>query len=348
MDKGEKLKIKENYSLAKINLYFKKKNDESEITLEYENLPICEYAIIFSHNSEDYYVADIFEVKSVNGGKYVCKFPNRKVVGYCFINIVDILKDETIATFELDPKEEEKKEEAKENHVIEMEVVKEETEENKNKESILKEDRTENKAGITEAILEKTYDFKKNTAKEIIENEPIKFEKNLEEKEEDLFDEEESKKNMLLNQSITKIFSQKLINSNSQLITQYLSEFKEFREEIDNHTFYSVDMEIPKLCEVNIVYNGFIMPFLYPYMGYKNTKIINDKYPDWIFGEVIKNKKTTYYVYGILGSKEKENQPFLGSTGYIYYQPLNSKDLGYWLMYLNAKTGKISIPLRPR
>ena len=92
------------------------------------------------------------------------------------------------------------------------------------------------------------------------------------------------------------------------------------------------------------------MPMIYPFMNYKN--IGNSK--EWIFGfvkETIDHKEMLkYFVFGIPGRFTMQDQPFKGSTGYLYWQSIdtqNQNPMGYWLLYVDINTGKIVIPRRP-
>jgi hypothetical protein len=38
----------------------------------------------------------------------------------------------------------------------------------------------------------------------------------------------------------------------------------------------------------------------------------------------------------------------MGATGFVYFEKLKDSELGYWLSYINAKTGKISLPIKPQ
>lgn len=136
-----------------------------------------------------------------------------------------------------------------------------------------------------------------------------------------------------------------VINANDVLVEDIMEVFQ-----VDNlpkvegdHKFFIVDETDERLNDINIIYNGFVMPMLYPYMGYKNSELENAILPNWIFGKLFEDGEIKYYVYGILGSKNDKTQPFLGSTGFIYYEPSAYDGFGYWLMYISEKTGKICL-----
>ena len=124
-----------------------------------------------------------------------------------------------------------------------------------------------------------------------------------------------------------------------------------FKQPIQNHKWWYVkefDTDIQYYC---ILYNGYLMPMIYPFMNYKNIHAIPR---DWIFGVVTEDsgdkKLLKYFVYGIPGRFYMQEQPFRGSTGYLYWQSedvVKSEPMGYWLLYVDVHTGKIVIPRRP-
>ena len=77
------------------------------------------------------------------------------------------------------------------------------------------------------------------------------------------------------------------------------------------------------------------------------------KYQHYIFG-IVENQpdEATYYIYGIPGRYILSEQPYEGMTGFVYWHPLENKipqrgDYGYWLLYVDAKTGNIAMPQKP-
>ncbi|MCR2031980.1 hypothetical protein [Anaerofustis stercorihominis] len=136
-----------------------------------------------------------------------------------------------------------------------------------------------------------------------------------------------------------------VINANDVLVEDIMEVFQtdNLPKVEGDHKFFIVDETDKRLNDINIIYNGFVMPMLYPYMGYKNLELENAILPNWIFGKLFEDGEIKYYVYGILGSKNDKTQPFLGSTGFIYYEPSAYDGFGYWLMYISEKTGKICL-----
>ena len=53
-----------------------------------------------------------------------------------------------------------------------------------------------------------------------------------------------------------------------------------------------------------------------------------------------------YIVYGIPGSKEKNEQPYGGKTGFVTWTSNNTRSQGYWLMFYDFKNSSIVVPMR--
>lgn len=141
---------------------------------------------------------------------------------------------------------------------------------------------------------------------------------------------------------------------NIDFLDTYLDKVDPFKQSIKDHKWWVIkenNCDIQYYC---ILYNGYLMPMVYPFMNYKNIGKIYSEDNNWIFGIVTQeyNNKSIYkyFVYGIPGRFYMQEQPFKGSTGYLYWQ---SKDVekddkvGYWLLYVDIQTGKIVIPRRP-
>lgn len=53
-----------------------------------------------------------------------------------------------------------------------------------------------------------------------------------------------------------------------------------------------------------------------------------------------------YIIYAIPGSKEKNDQPYGGRTGFVTWTSDNSNGMGYWLMFYDFKNSSIVIPTK--
>lgn len=340
-------------SNAKMHFDIEEKDNFYVITLKIYDLPISEYAVVFITSNREY-TAAIFKVDKNDYFKKVINIEKNKVENFNKIKIVDIYSSEIFFEYEYEKEEEfevplfdltddNKKDFLKED----VEIVKEDDngkESAKKEISIVdKEEREENKPILDKKeemeILEDIFDiFSKKT-------------NNINEPKDDIDEEDETneKKNnefeFIENQEIENNDIKKVLNSDDIILDDILENFpiENFIDLNEDYKFYIMDEYEEKLNDVNIIYNGFVMPIIYPYMGFKNKKLENAILPNWIFGKLYEEKEIKYYVYGILGSNKDETQPFMGSTGFIYYEPSVYEGYGYWLMYISVNTGKICL-----
>ncbi|MBV4418814.1 hypothetical protein KM800_05630 [Clostridium tyrobutyricum] len=63
-----------------------------------------------------------------------------------------------------------------------------------------------------------------------------------------------------------------------------------------------------------------------------------------------KNGNVKYMLYGIPGTKSREDQPYGGKSGFVTWIPsYRGKDKsGYWIMFYDFKTGTIQIPIKKK
>jgi hypothetical protein len=80
----------------------------------------------------------------------------------------------------------------------------------------------------------------------------------------------------------------------------------------------------------------------YPYLNYiKYFK----KFGYFYFGmKFDKSGEIKYFMYGIEGDKNHQEQPYMGMTGFSKWVPLAGKNTGMWIMYYNPYTGCIMVP----
>ena len=53
-----------------------------------------------------------------------------------------------------------------------------------------------------------------------------------------------------------------------------------------------------------------------------------------------------HIVYGVPGKKDKEEQPYLGKTGFVTWMEVEGTDVGCWLMFYDYKNSTIVIPIQ--
>jgi len=139
-----------------------------------------------------------------------------------------------------------------------------------------------------------------------------------------------------------------LLNDNESILEDIFERFDSFENPLKNHEFYALDEANAKKSSLKIILNGFIVPLLSPLLEYKNPFGSNSGLPRFLIGKTMISKETEYFVYGALGRNLREEQPFSGATGFVYFEKIKDSDEGYWLMYVNAKTGRISLPMKPK
>ena len=107
----------------------------------------------------------------------------------------------------------------------------------------------------------------------------------------------------------------------------------------------------------NIVnYLKEIKPFECEMPGYKWWRIdlsfAGGVYDHYLVGFYYENNNIRYLTYGMPGRFCIQEQPFGGMTGFVYWHPTNGNDRkfgeeGYWILHIDANTGRIAVPLIP-
>lgn len=136
-------------------------------------------------------------------------------------------------------------------------------------------------------------------------------------------------------------------------ILKYFNEIEPLAVNLEGYKFW----EIKEVSMANrrgfLPFYNYIVNMQYPY-GLMNrmataSKLIR-KYSHYIFGIVTdKSNHIKYYVYGIPGRFLREEQPYRGMSGFTtWIENKNTKeDIGYWLLHIDAASGRIVTPLRP-
>jgi|GEM_PF-1744118 len=106
-------------------------------------------------------------------------------------------------------------------------------------------------------------------------------------------------------------------------IVNYLQEVKPFEWDLPGYRWWRIDLSF-----TDSVYDHYLVGFYYE-------------------GDTVK-----YLVYGMPGRFCIQEQPFGGMTGFVYWQPVKGQERifgedGYWLLHIDAATGRIAVPLMP-
>lgn len=88
----------------------------------------------------------------------------------------------------------------------------------------------------------------------------------------------------------------------------------------------------------NITLAYYPMLNYYPYISKKGHFLLGYK--------CNKDGEMQYIIYAIPGSKEKNDQPYGGRTGFVTWTNDSNNGQGYWLMFYDFKNSSIVIPAR--
>ena len=123
-------------------------------------------------------------------------------------------------------------------------------------------------------------------------------------------------------------------------------DFEPYNEKLNDINYckwYKVDVNnIEDLCNQSN-YNKYTLAYYpmlnyYPYINKNNYFLLGYKCDR--LGEL------QYIVYGIPGSKDKDDQPFGGKTGFVTWTNDNTRNQGYWLMFYDYKNSSIVVPMK--
>ncbi len=76
------------------------------------------------------------------------------------------------------------------------------------------------------------------------------------------------------------------------------------------------------------------------------AKDLMSSYGHYLFGLYDSGNEVKYYVYAVPGAFYRDEQPHSGVTGFNTWFPGNEIS-GYWLLYIDALTGKVIYPINP-
>ncbi|MDR2520330.1 MAG: hypothetical protein LBC69_04705 [Eubacteriaceae bacterium] len=142
--------------------------------------------------------------------------------------------------------------------------------------------------------------------------------------------------------------SVKLINEDPYSLRQYFRPFGGFASPTRNREFYSMDDSLPGSEKLRVLLNGYNVPLATPFLEYKNVSVEGESLPKRLIGVLRADNSPEYFIFGCLGYNRPTDQPFMGATGFVYFEQMAQSSLGYWICYVNAKTGKISLPIKPK
>lgn len=109
-----------------------------------------------------------------------------------------------------------------------------------------------------------------------------------------------------------------------------------FKIEFEDYKWWQID------CEEVSSHRGFL-PY-YSYILNSNNQNKANKHDHYLFGIIEKEEKITHYVYAIPGKYQRKDHPHGGKTGFVTWLE-DKTGSGYWLSYIDARTGNV---VRPR
>lgn len=142
--------------------------------------------------------------------------------------------------------------------------------------------------------------------------------------------------------------------TNSLDILNYFNQVDPFKINLKEYNFWEITEDSVNIRRGFLPFYNYVVNMKYPYtlMHQMNSpsKQIR-KYRHYLFGIVSEDESNIkHFVYGVPGVFTRNEQPFRGMSGFTTW--LESKDsgderLGYWLIHIDAVTGRIITPLRP-
>ncbi|PAB58058.1 DUF7922 domain-containing protein [Anaeromicrobium sediminis] len=131
----------------------------------------------------------------------------------------------------------------------------------------------------------------------------------------------------------------------------YYPEIIPFDKNIQNTRWWRIDYDDQTMYRNFLPFYGYVSEEDNEESGPTCPGLIN-KYEHYIFGIKYEEDDTKYYMYGIPGRFMESEQPYEGMTGFVYWHPVEAfrkevNDYGYWILHIDAKTGKIVVPKDP-
>ena len=129
--------------------------------------------------------------------------------------------------------------------------------------------------------------------------------------------------------------------------------FEKLAEDFEPYKGSLADINYCKLYKINVNsiedlcdesnYNKYTLAYYpmlnyYPYISKSGNFLLGYKCNT--------NGEIKYIVYAIPGSKEKNDQPYGGRTGFVTWTSDDGNDIGYWLMFYDFKNSSIVIPTK--
>ncbi len=135
-------------------------------------------------------------------------------------------------------------------------------------------------------------------------------------------------------------------------ILKFFDKVEPFRENLRDCTWWRIEQNNNDMDRGFLPFYNYLINAYYPYPLTSRTTTCQsmiEEYGHYIFGTVKKEEEVKYYVYGVRGRFTIADRPYNGATGFNTWLRDKdlSDDLGYWLIYIDALSGKIVNPVNP-
>lgn len=148
-----------------------------------------------------------------------------------------------------------------------------------------------------------------------------------------------------------KVYNSQISNYTMNIL-KFFEKVEPFEENIEGYNWWEIEYERKNMYKGFLPYYNYVVGMYYPYPSmYRsiNCQSLIKKYNHYIFGMAKEDNEVKYYVYGIPGAFTKEEQPHGGATGFTTWlsgKGKHDQDLGYWLLHIDAVSGKVVEPLK--
>lgn len=147
-------------------------------------------------------------------------------------------------------------------------------------------------------------------------------------------------------QQVTQVQDFKISGEVGQYFEKLAQDFQSYTGNLDDINFckwYKINVKGIEDLSDESNYNQYTLAYYpmlnyYPYISKAGYFLLGYK--------CNKNGEMQYIVYGIPGSKEKNDQPYGGRTGFVTWTSDNKNGRGYWLMFYDFKNSTIVIPTK--
>lgn len=149
-----------------------------------------------------------------------------------------------------------------------------------------------------------------------------------------------------------KNYSKQVANYTMDIL-KFFDKVEPFKENLRDCEWWKIEQSKEDIHRGFLPFYNYMANVYYPYpLTSKTTTCQNviEKYGHYIFGTVKKQEEIKYYVYGVPGKFTIAEHPYNGATGFntwLQDKNLSEEGLGYWLIYIDALSGKIVNPVNP-